>query len=496
MLFTSLSYLFFFPIVFCLYWLAPKDWRRGLLLVASYVFYMCWIPVYGLLLLVLTAVNYVLGLAIDRFKPRARAILTLGLMANICALIYFKYTNFVLDSLKSTLATAEPWLRLPVSAADVPMVNVILPLGISFFVFEFIHYIVDIFRGHKPIKNPLDFALFAAFFPSQIAGPIKRFQDFEHQLTDLKPLNPTLAHNGISLILQGLFKKVALSDNLSPIVSAGYAHGHVHTLGTADAWLAATGFSILVYLDFSGYTDMGRGSAMLLGFKLPDNFDLPFFAGSLISYWRKWHISLSTWLRDYLYIPLGGNRVSRMRKHINLFITMTLGGLWHGAAWHYVVWGAMHGVMLGFNQEYDALAKKHEFLTKFHASTLVKLLCVFITFQSVNLSLVIFRSSSIADAFVVYNRMFVPQAPVGDTLVGMFINSTLPVALFAYVMYFILSNGEKLPLIKNARGYLRSRAALAGACGWPTRIAIYAGSFLAAVGFSPSNASPFIYFQF
>jgi alginate O-acetyltransferase complex protein AlgI len=376
------------------------------------------------------------------------------------------------------------------------VVNVILPLGISFFVFEFIHYIVDIFRGHKPIKNPLDFALFAAFFPSQIAGPIKRFQDFEHQLTDLKPLTPNLAHTGITLILQGLFKKVALSDNLSPIVSAGYAHGHVHNLGTADAWLVACGFAILVYLDFSGYTDMGRGSAMLLGFKLPDNFDLPYFEGSLINYWRKWHISLSSWLRDYLYIPLGGNRVSRVRRHLNLFITMTLGGLWHGAAWHYVIWGAMHGVGLAVNQEYDQLAKKTPFLQKLHAPALSKFICVVITFLTVALSLVVFRSSNMIDAFVVYSHMFWPCAPVGETMVSMWSNSTLPVATFAYIIYFVLSNGEKLPGVRNVQAYLTSRAALARICGWPTRIAIYAGSFLAAVGFSPSNASPFIYFQF
>jgi D-alanyl-lipoteichoic acid acyltransferase DltB (MBOAT superfamily) len=494
MLFTSLSYLFFFPVVFALYWLAPKEWRRGLLLVASYVFYMCWIPTYGLLLFLLTLVNFVFGLAIDRYRSQGKTILTVGLVANIGALIYFKYTNFFLDSLKNALTAAEPWFKLSVSAADVPLVNVILPLGISFFVFEFIHYIVDVYRGHKPIKNPLDFGLFAAFFPSQIAGPIKRFQDFEHQLTDLKPLNPTLAHNGITLILQGLFKKVALSDNLSPIVSAGYAH--VHNLSTLDAWLAATGFTILVYLDFSGYTDMGRGSAMLLGFSLPDNFALPFFATSLIAYWRRWHISLSSWLRDYLYIPLGGNRVSRMRKHINLFITMTLGGLWHGAAWHYVIWGAMHGLMLGVNQEYDAAVKGKSAFEKLHASVWGKLLGVFITFQSVNFSLVIFRSSSLEQAFVVYGRMLTPHAAVGEPLVNMLCISTLPVALFAYVMYFLLSNGDRLPVMQNFKAYLGSRAALASVCGWPTRIAIYAGSFLAAIGFSPSNASPFIYFQF
>jgi len=494
MLFTSLSYLFFFPIVFVVYWLSPRAWRRGLLLLASYVFYMCWIPTYGLLLFVLTAFNHLLGLGIDRYRSQSKAILTFGLMANIGALAYFKYTNFLLDSLKNTLSSAPSWLHLPFTAADLPVVNVILPLGISFFVFEFIHYIVDVHRGHKPIKDPFDFALFAAFFPSQIAGPIKRFQDFEKQLNELKPLNPTLVHNGITLLLQGLFKKAALSDNLSPLVSSGYAH--VHTLGTVDAWLCAVGFTILVYLDFSGYTDMGRGSAMLLGYKLPDNFNLPYFASSLVEYWRRWHISLSSWLRDYLYIPLGGNRVGRFRKHLNLFITMTLGGLWHGAAWHYLIWGAAHGVMLAVNQEYDSLTKGNKVFEKLHASFWVKLCFAAFTFTMWNFSLVIFRAANIKDALVVYERMLTVHESVGESLVTTLCSSTLPVALFAYVIYFVLSCGDRLPLIKDFSTYVSSRATLARLCGWPTRIAIYAGSFLAAVGFSPSNASPFIYFQF
>ncbi|MBS2009189.1 MAG: MBOAT family protein [Cyanobacteria bacterium SZAS TMP-1] len=494
MLFTSLSYLIFFPVVFALYWLAPQAWRRALLLVASYVFYMSWIPTYGLLLFLLTAFNYALGLIMDANRARVKSILTFGLVANIGALAYFKYTNFLLDSLKSTLAQLEPWLKLPVHADDIVMMNVILPLGISFFVFEFIHYLVDIYRGDKPIKSPIDFALFASFFPSQIAGPIKRFQDFEHQLTDPRPLNANMVHNGLTLILQGLFKKVALSDNLAPLVTAGYAH--VHNMGTADAWLASIGFTLLVYLDFSGYTDMGRGSAMLLGFKLPDNFDLPYFSTSLGAYWRRWHISLGSWLRDYLYIPLGGNRVSRLRRHINLFITMTLGGLWHGAAWHYVIWGAMHGAGLAVNQEYDAFARDKPLLQRIHGSVLGKLFGVALTSASVNFSLVVFRSKDMQDAMVVYGRMLGLYPSTGDSLVEAFLAGTLPVGLVAYMLYFALTNHHRLPVLKNSARYAEVREALTGLCGWPTRIAVYAGSFLAALGFAPTSTSPFIYFQF
>jgi len=462
--------------------------------VASYAFYMCWIPTYGLLLFVMTAFNYVLGLAMDKFRSRVKSILIFGLVANIGALIYFKYTGFLLDSLKNAVAGIEPWFKLPVASQDIVVLNVILPLGISFFVFEFIHYLVDIYRGHKPIKNLLDFSLFAAFFPSQIAGPIKRFQDFEKQLTELKPLNPTLVHNGMTLILQGLFKKVALSDNLSPLISQGY--GNVHAMGTVDAWLASIGFCVLVYLDFSGYTDMGRGSAMLLGFKLPDNFNLPYFSTSLGEYWRRWHISLSSWLRDYLYIPMGGNRVSRLRRHINLFITMTLGGLWHGAAWHYVVWGAMHGLMLAVNQEYDAFAKGKPFFEKMHSTVWFKIFGCALTCAMVNFSLVVFRSRDIKDALVVYSRMLSWHMPAGESLVDMFMAGVMPTAFIAYLTYFVLSNGDRVPWLKDLKAFVGSRAALARVCGWPTRIAVYAGSFFAALGFSPTSASPFIYFQF
>ena len=487
MLFSSLSYLLFFPLVLAAYWLAPKSWRRPLLLVASYLFYMSWIPAYGALLLFLSVFNYGIGIAIDRFRTSAKPILLLGLVANLGILFFFKYANFLLDALRDFLQFGHNLIPL-VNPTDIPNLNVILPLGISFFAFEFIHYITDVYKGDRPIRNPVDFGLFAAFFPSQIAGPIKRYQDFEAQLENLKPLNAESFQSGLSLILQGLFKKVALSDNISTLVNFGF--GNANSLTTVDAWLATLAFALQIYFDFSGYTDMGRGSAMMLGFSLPDNFNLPYLATSLSDFWKRWHISLSSWLRDYLYIPLGGGRVSRWRKHLNLLITMLLGGLWHGASWHYVVWGGIHGLGLVANHEYNDLAKNHVWLQSFHKSTAGRIFSGLITFSMVLLAWVFFRASDVNQACMIVSRMVIPQGTFeASALINMLLSSPFPTALFVYIIYFAISHYHcKIPVISSITARLP--------IGLPTRIAVYVGAFFAALGFSPSYSSPFIYFQF
>ena len=382
MLFSSLSYLLFLPIACLIFWLLPAgkidddknrpSARSIFLLVSSLYFYMSWIPVYGVLLSVLTIANYFIGRAIYKAKNKTadsvgaktagRAILVAGIILNLATLCYFKYTDFAINSWNAAVATLSPALGrlLAFHPGDLsfPLQHVLLPLGISFFVFEFIHYITDVYKGSKPIVNFVNFSLFAAFFPSQIAGPIKRYQDFIKQLEIPRVFSAQKFEAGITLILQGLFKKVALADNLSPIVSQGFSHATA--LGAGEAWFAALAFAAQIYCDFSGYTDMGRGSALLMGFDLPDNFNWPYLASSLTDFWRRWHISLSSWLRDYLYIPLGGSKCSLPRRHFNLFATMVLGGLWHGASWHFVVWGAFHGSGLIVNHTYDSLLKKSD----------------------------------------------------------------------------------------------------------------------------------------
>lgn len=484
MLFNSISFLLFFPIVFAAYWLAPQRARRALLLVASYVFYMNWIPVYGVLIALLTVLNYYLGLALDKSTKHKKAILIATLILNLGALGYYKYTPFFCELVKDGSTLIEQLTGLKLTTANFTGPEVLLPLGISFFVFEFVHYIVDIYRGSKPIKNLLDFSLFAAFFPSQIAGPIKRFQDFMEQVSQPIYWDQSKFMLGLRLFLQGLFKKVALGDNVGLIVNAGYLPAV--QMGTMDAWIAMFGFAWQVYFDFSGYTDMGRGCAFMLGIRLPDNFNLPYLGHSLIEYWRRWHISLSTWLRDYLYIPLGGRYNNKAR---NLFITMVLGGLWHGAAMHYVIWGALQGIALGINHKYNDIAARSETLKKMHSHWLSQPICIAFTFFVVSALLVVFRAPTTTAAIGVLATCF--SWMPSDALLVAFSRSTLPVSLTLYSIYAMCSSTA-------GRAVLGSMKIDRLYASIPTlaRVPLYTAVALATFGFAPQQPSPFIYFQF
>jgi D-alanyl-lipoteichoic acid acyltransferase DltB (MBOAT superfamily) len=481
MLFNSVNYLIFFPVVFACYWLAPLKLKRPLLLVASYLFYMSWLPAYGLLIFAMTVVNFFLGKVVSASTTLRKPVFIAAIVFNLATLCFFKYTNFLFEN----LSIVFPFFAQLKTSGGFGF-NVILPLGISFFAFEFIHYITDVFKGGKPIGKFLDFALFAAFFPSQIAGPIKRYQDFIAQLSVAPVFTAGKFHAGAHLLLQGLFKKVALADNLSILANAGFQNAL--SLGTLDAWIAVAAFTLQIYFDFSGYTDMGRGSAMMLGYSLPDNFNLPYMASSLTDFWKRWHISLSTWLRDYLYIPLGGGRCSRTRKSFNLLTTMLLGGLWHGAAWHYVIWGGFHGLGLIVNHAYDGLASRSTALSAFHASRMGKLVSAAITLLCVAIGWVFFRADTMADALCVLHRMFVFH--LSSDVVALLDESTAPAALVVYSIYLLFERFENSNLLSIfAIGRRLSRRL-------PVQISCYAVSFFLALAFSPKVSEPFIYFQF
>lgn len=522
MLFNSFTYLVFLPIVVALHWLLPPRFRRGLLLVASYFFYMNWMPAYGSLILGLTVANYFFGLAISQCRgdavhrpgavwrrpcggqmspiesnepgksiAAAKPILIASLIFNLGCLCFFKYANFLLSSAWQIVVSGHKWLSIPAAMPDQsPVLNIILPIGISFFTFEFIHYTVDVYRGSAPVRNFWHFALFAAFFPSQIAGPIKRFQNFNEQLSAKPVFNGELFKQGLSFIFLGLYKKMVLGDNLGQIVAIGFAHPQ--QLGTLDAWLAAIGFSIQLYVDFSGYTDIGRGSALMLGYKLPPNFNWPYLAASLKEFWHRWHISLSTWLRDYLFIPLGGSRVSAWRVKRNLFITMTLGGLWHGADWHFVVWGVLHGTGLVITKDWLEFVERTVWLNRLRASRWWHWSGVACTFVFVVIAFVFFRAENIARACQICARMFA-IAP-STSVVEAFLTSTLPVSLGVYTCYLII---ERVAAAQppQADSILPPLRAL-----WKTSITAraisYAALALVILGFSPEHAAPFIYFQF
>lgn len=495
MLFNSFTYMLFLPAVVLLYWSIPNRFRTTLLLVASYLFYMNWKPTYGVLIFALTVANYFFGLAIHKFSAQKKLVLQLGLVFNIGCLCFFKYANFLIASIFSSIHQ----LTFLVSSAhadtvESPVLKIILPLGISFFTFEFIHYIVDVYRGSTPVKNFRDFALFAAFFPSQIAGPIKRFQDFIHQLGESPVFKGENFREGMFLILQGLFKKIVLGDNLGYVVNHGFKN--ISTLSPADAWISVAGFTFQIFFDFSGYTDIGRGSALLLGYKVPENFNWPFLAANLTEFWRRWHISLSTWLRDYLFIPLGGSRVSPARARFNTMLTMILGGLWHGAAWHYVIWGAFHGAGLVLSKEWGDFASKSPLLSKLRPSPLWHWSGVCLTMLFLFMAGILFRAKDLPQAFKITEKLFTTSS-VGGEVVNLFFQSTLPISISLYLIYLIVrKTSENLKASESPLTKPLLNLGHFWDCSLPTQIAVYAAAAFLILGFAPMYVAPFIYFQF
>jgi alginate O-acetyltransferase complex protein AlgI len=337
MLFDTLPYWIFFAAVLVLLGMLRPTAGKWLLVVASYVFYGFWDVRFVFLLGASTLANWVFGLWIDRSigAPRKRALIV-AIVFNLGTLAFFKYFNFFADTLAALLHLDPQGMTL----------RIVLPVGISFFTFEGIAYAVDVYRRDLPARRSvLDFALFISFFPHLIAGPIIRPVNFFPQVGKPLMLSDEDARWGMREILKGLFKKIALSNFYAPIADA-YFHTAPWNGASVPAWIGVLAFSMQIYFDFSGYTDIARGCARLLGFRFPTNFERPYLSADIAEFWHRWHISLSSWLRDYLYIPLGGNRKGEMRTSINLLVVMALGGLWHGASWNFAAWGLYHGTLL------------------------------------------------------------------------------------------------------------------------------------------------------
>ncbi|MBL8769685.1 MAG: MBOAT family protein [Planctomycetes bacterium] len=357
MIFASQIFLFWFlPLVLVTYFIVPKSMRSLHLTLASLVFYGWWRIDFTALMLFSTVLDFVIGGVIGRAGQRLAAlppgspeaiqlarrrklVLTLSICANLGLLGYFKYMNFGVDSLNAILTTMGfPGVSWP---------KVILPVGISFYTFQTMSYTIDVYRGEAPpVRNIVDFSCFVTLFPQLVAGPIVRYQTLAEQLRERTHTWDKFAL-GASLFQIGFAKKILLADTVSRIADASFA---LQTPSTMEAWLGSVAYAFQIYFDFSGYSDMAIGLGLMFGFEFPVNFDSPYKSRSVTEFWRRWHISLSTWLRDYLYIPLGGNRGSEKRTYFNLLITMLLGGLWHGAAWTYVAWGAYQGVLLAFER--------------------------------------------------------------------------------------------------------------------------------------------------
>jgi alginate O-acetyltransferase complex protein AlgI len=468
MLFNSFQYALFLPITWSLFWLVPAGWRVHLLLAASYVFYATWSPPYALLMFGLAIANYLFGLAVARATRCRRLVLWACIAVDLAVLGFFKYWNFFVDSSSVLVesATRTDW--------QPPFLELVLPLGISFFTFEFIHYLVDISRGHVPVHSFSKFHVFAAFFPTQIAGPIKRFQQFVPCLATLDRFDPELAKDGLRLIAIGLGKKVLLADKLAPIANDGFAAAASGPIGSGEAWLATLAFSLQIYFDFSGYTDIARGSAQLFGFRIPINFDAPYLATAVSDFWRRWHISLSTWLRDYLFVPLGGSRHGLPVTVRNLLITMALGGLWHGAAWHFVVWGLYWGAMLSLDRLLRGVLPSTRSMATTLAGWIVTQLVVLIGW-------VLFRADSLATAGGMLRAMLAFQPGLEAADVGPALYVLAVAALL--VVGSILARTAWLPPVPR-----------------PLRPVVVGASVALALAYAviaePPTEQRFVYFQF
>ncbi len=340
MLFNTVQFAAFFVGLLVVYWSLPQRFRTPLLLLGSYFFYGCWDPRFLGLIALSTIVDYVAGLRIaGSSSGTGRAWLFLSVVTNLGLLGFFKYFNFFAANLQELLGA----VGLSVSMGTL---DVILPVGISFYTFQTLSYTIDVYRKQlSPTRNFVDFAVFVSFFPQLVAGPIERAKALLPQVSRKKVFSWKDLESGFELMAWGLFKKMVVADNLAGIVDHVYG-GAVADQTGLQVLLATYAFALQIYCDFSGYTDVARGAARCLGFELRLNFFLPYFATNPPDFWRRWHISLSSWLRDYLYIPLGGNRGGSFRMYRNLCLTMLLGGLWHGAAWTFILWGAFHGAIL------------------------------------------------------------------------------------------------------------------------------------------------------
>src|SRR3982751_809052 len=338
--FNSLHFVWFFLVVYALYRVLPHRGQNWLLLVASYYFYAAWDYRFLGLLVASTLVDYTCGLALAaiRDQRRRRAVMWLSIGFNLTLLGFFKYFNFFADNLH-VIFGALGW-RL-----DFVMLRVLLPVGISFYTFVTMSYVIDVYRREiTPSRNLLDFAVFVAYFPHLVAGPILRATKLLPQIATPRRITSMQIREGLWLIAWGFFQKIFVADNLAPIASRVFAPG-AHETGI-NVLLGTYAFAFQIYGDFAGYSNIARGTSKLMGIELIENFRFPYLVRSAQDFWKHWHISLSTWLRDYLYIPLGGSRGSAWRTRRNLLITMVLGGLWHGAAWTFVLWGLYHGVLL------------------------------------------------------------------------------------------------------------------------------------------------------
>ncbi len=372
MVFSSITFLFYFlPIVLAIYYIVPNKFKNTILLISSLIFYFYGEPKYVLLMIISIILTYIFGILIDKYKKQSKLFLALAIIISIGLLIYFKYINFIIENINL-------WLQ-----NKIDFIYVALPIGISFYTFQMISYLIDVYKGQAKVqKNIFKIAMYISLFPQLIAGPIVRYTDIQQQI-EKREYTIQKFSLGIRRFIIGLGKKVLIADvlgNLNIIILGSNENSILHY------WLYAISVMLQIYFDFSGYSDMAIGLGKMLGFEFPENFNYPYTATSITDFWRRWHISLSTWFRDYIYIPLGGNRVSNIKKIRNILIVWLLTGLWHGSAWNFVIWGLYFGILLIIEKQIPNkyLEKIPKFIRRIY--TLLIVMISFIIFNGNNLS--------------------------------------------------------------------------------------------------------------
>ncbi|WP_100643161.1 MBOAT family O-acyltransferase [Alteromonas facilis] len=472
MVFSSSIFLFFFlPLFLACYYLTPLKYRSLTILVGSYAFYAWWRVDFVLLFFAVTLWNYYIGKAIYssllQHKDKAKKVLTIGLIGNLSTLGYFKYANFGVENFNNLL--------ISIGSEPLSLSHVILPIGISFYIFQAISYLIDVYRGDTPpCKRFMDFAAFIALFPQLIAGPVLRYKDLAGQFQD-RIHDWGLFCSGCFLFMQGFAKKVLIADSVAPLADAAFAGQAITML---DNWIGILAYSIQLYFDFSGYSDMAIGLGLMMGFRFIQNFNQPYISQSITEFWRRWHISLSTWLRDYLYISLGGNRNGTIMTYRNLFLTMLLGGLWHGANWTFIVWGAWHGALLAI-ERFTGLSNYTGFSFIRWGITLV----------AVMIGWVFFRAESVTDAVDMIAAMF--------TFDSSGISTVFAVDLNKWALAMLLS-GIAIILVQGLRQHSDLIESMLSAEGVRRfSVLLKAPVFLLALtSLVASDYSPFLYFQF
>ena len=441
MLFNSIPFVIFFPIVFVLYLLLPKKARPFLLLAASYFFYMCWNPKYIILIILTTLTTYIAAMIIGKSeKMGVKKVLLAGCVVfNFAILFLFKYFDFFLSIVNKGISLfSANELQSPF--------NFLLPVGISFYTFQTIGYVIDVYRGKIPAeKNIIDYALFVSFFPQLVAGPIEKSENLLPQIKSIKEKKLVKYEDvvsGFGSVLWGLFMKMVIADRAAILVNQVF--DEYYKYGTVELVIGMVFFSLQIYSDFAGYSYIAIGVARMMGIRLMENFNTPYFAEGMKDFWNRWHISLNQWFRDYLYIPLGGNRKGKVRKYLNLFLVFFASGLWHGASWHYVIWGVVHGILRCLEDLISPLWEKLEIITGVKKEPFsYRFGKIAVTFVFVNLAWVFFRAESLHQAVDYIRLMFTrvnPWVLFGDGIYDLGLDQReFRILMIAVLMLIIVS---------------------------------------------------------